>query len=553
MMKIMNSPLPSLCVCVGAEQHLQSRWFFFLLLTATLFAALFAAFFYGLALTGLGWFGSFASLGRLAGLAGPSRLDTGFGLCAVRLGACAAAGLEVVFVKDTGSAELARDTRGDELAVNRGTRTLSLDVGDATAPPLDTAELSGLEFIELELWFGCRERSGRVDSSASGYGRCDGHGSLLGVVGLDLLDDLVAAQRDDSDTNGDTASDHELRAQEQGGDGGEAALERHEHARAHLADDGADLGKGEGDGGKGLGVLLQVLNGLGDGELQTLGLLEQHGDLGGFLLELDVVVLLRGQRRGDVTIGQVHVYVGLRLAARRLLHLLVRVASRNLPGVCIACIASEVQLEAVFARPRAVVCVEAVGVATVHARARRLYCLGAMRCLGVLGAVRRCARLDIIVEADRLDALAELLRLVGSLLLGLELCFALAVGGLGLLEDADEVLALRRSLVRGLSGGPLSATHTAHNLARLVNDSDGFSNSNGHGGERAMCDVVMFLQVYCNAGGMSCDQMPGCGVLLDVQVFEAVKNDQCFGNGRQAALHKVHLITSLIAALRQDR
>jgi hypothetical protein len=51
-----------------------------------------------------------------------------------------------------------------------------------------------------------------------------------------------------------------------------------------------------------------------------------------------------------------------------------------------------------------------------------------------------------------------------------------------------------------------------------------------------------------HAGGMSCDQMAGCGVRRYVQVFEAVKNDQCFGTGRQAAVHKVHLITSLIAA-----
>jgi hypothetical protein len=50
---------------------------------------------------------------------------------------------------------------------------------------------------------------------------------------------------------------------------------------------------------------------------------------------------------------------------------------------------------------------------------------------------------------------------------------------------------------------------------------------------------------------MSCDRMAGCGVLLDVLVFEAVRNDQCFGIGCQSALHKVHLITSLIAVLRQ--
>jgi hypothetical protein len=36
------------------------------------------------------------------------------------------------------------------------------------------------------------------------------------------------------------------------------------------------------------------------------------------------------------------------------------------------------------------------------------------------------------------------------------------------------------------------------------------------------------------------------------QEGEAVRNDQCFGNGRQAASSTmVHLITSLIAALRQ--
>ena len=74
---------------------------------------------------------------------------------------------------------------------------------------------------------------------------------------------------------------------------------------------------------------------------------------------------------------------------------------------------------------------------------RRPVGLGAVRGLGVLGAVRRCARLDIIVDADRLDTLCELLRLVRSLLLSLDLSLALAVGGLCLLEDADNVLALR--------------------------------------------------------------------------------------------------------------
>tara|TARA_R110002003_G_scaffold62_16_gene5664 strand:- start:11178 stop:11372 length:195 start_codon:yes stop_codon:yes gene_type:complete len=56
---------------------------------------------------------------------------------------------------------------------------------------------------------------------------------------------------------------------------------------------------------------------------------------------------------------------------------------------------------------------------------------------------RRSARLDIVVDAQGPDALIEPLGLVCSLLLGLDLRFALAVGGLGLLEDADNVLALR--------------------------------------------------------------------------------------------------------------
>jgi hypothetical protein len=50
---------------------------------------------------------------------------------------------------------------------------------------------------------------------------------------------------------------------------------------------------------------------------------------------------------------------------------------------------------------------------------------------------------------------------------------------------------------------------------------------------------------------MSCDRMPGCGVVLDVLVSMAVRNDQCFGTGSQSAVHLVHLITSWIAMLRQ--
>jgi hypothetical protein len=69
---------------------------------------------------------------------------------------------------------------------------------------------------------------------------------------------------------------------------------------------------------------------------------------------------------------------------------------------------------------------------------------------------RRSARLDIVVDAQGPDALIEPLGLVCSLLLGLDLRFALAVGGLGLLEDADNVLALR-TMSAGLSGGLLLA------------------------------------------------------------------------------------------------
>jgi hypothetical protein len=442
---------------MSAEQHLQARWFLFLFLagtaadTAALFNGLGSAGFGGLRILGiLRILGCFGRL-RLAGLARLGGLDAGLGLCAVGLASSAAAGLEVVLVEDTGSAQRTRDTGGDELAVDGSTCALSLDVGDATAPHLDTAELGRLKFIELELLFRGRQLGGRVDTTAGRHGHSNWHGSLGRAVGLDLLDDLVAAQRDDGDTDGDTTSDHELRAEKQGGDGGEAALERHEDARAHLADDGADLGESQGHSSECLGVLLQILDGLGDGELQALGLLEQHGDLGGLLLELGVLVLLVGQRRRDVTVGEVHVDEGFRLAAR-LLDLLVRVAARKLLVVCIAALASEVLLKAVPARPGAlVVGIEAVGVASVEARARRLHRLGAVWCLGPLGAVRRCARLDIVVEANRADALAELLRLVGGLLLGLELSLALAVGGLGLLEDADEVLALR-AVSTGLIG-----------------------------------------------------------------------------------------------------
>jgi hypothetical protein len=57
---------------------------------------------------------------------------------------------------------------------------------------------------------------------------------------------------------------------------------------------------------------------------------------------------------------------------------------------------------------------------------------------------RRSTRPDIVVDAEGLGALIQLLQLEGGILFGFDLCFALAVGGLGLLEDTDEVLALQR-------------------------------------------------------------------------------------------------------------
>ena len=51
-------------------------------------------------------------------------------------------------------------------------------------------------------------------------------------------------------------------------------------------------------------------------------------------------------------------------------------------------------------------------------------------------------RTRVVVEADRLYALEELLLLQRGIALGLDLGLALLVGRLGLLEDVDEVLGL---------------------------------------------------------------------------------------------------------------
>ena len=55
----------------------------------------------------------------------------------------------------------------------------------------------------------------------------------------------------------------------------------------------------------------------------------------------------------------------------------------------------------------------------------------------------RCARLDIVFDAQRLDTSAQRLLLAQcSIALGLDLGLALTVGSFGLLEDAYDVLAL---------------------------------------------------------------------------------------------------------------
>lgn len=87
--------------------------------------------------------------------------------------------------------------------------------------------------------------------------------------------------------------------------------------------------------------------------------------------------------------------------------------------------------------------------------------------------------LDIVVDnVDFLESLGEVLFPDGGVSFCFDFCFALAVGGFGLLEDADKVLALL-VVSGGVSyrRGSLSATYAAHHLARLVDDSDGLADS----------------------------------------------------------------------------
>ena len=116
---------------------------------------------------------------------------------------------------------------------------------------------------------------------------------------------------------------------------------------------------------------------------------------------------------------------------------LVGVPPRNLLVVRI--VSAEVIFEAVFAAPRAVVGIEAVAVAALHGRPVML-AVGVG--FGSLGAVRDLGAGIVVIQADGLDALSGLPLLHGGIALRLDLRLALAVGGLGLLEDVDNVLAL---------------------------------------------------------------------------------------------------------------
>lgn len=93
--------------------------------------------------------------------------------------------------------------------------------------------------------------------------------------------------------------------------------------------------------------------------------------------------------------------------------------------------------------PRAlIVGIEAVGKATFDWRPRVPVRPGSV---GSLGAMGGGARSDIVLKPQRPHAIAQLLLLNGgSFAFCFNLGFALAVGRLGLLEDIDNVLALRK-------------------------------------------------------------------------------------------------------------
>jgi hypothetical protein len=107
--------------------------------------------------------------------------------------------------------------------------------------------------------------------------------------------------------------------------------------------------------------------------------------------------------------------------------------------------------------------------------------LGAVRFARVTG---RGARPGVVVEPEGPHALAQLLLLQrGRIALRFDLGLALAVGGLGLLEDVDNVLALRGQSVPGGEVSGTGATYTAHHLARPVDNGDRLAHahcSRGH-------------------------------------------------------------------------
>jgi len=160
----------------------------------------------------------------------------------------APARLEIVFIEDASVNEMARGARRDELAIDAGAGALLSHICNAAAPYFDAAEFLGLELVEL---MGVVDFVDAARPGSHGYG-----GEVVVSLGLYLFDNLVAAEGDNGDANGNATGNHELRAEQQGSDGREAAFEAKEDAGAHFADYGTNFGKRERDGGEGLGVSL---------------------------------------------------------------------------------------------------------------------------------------------------------------------------------------------------------------------------------------------------------------------------------------------------------
>ena len=113
--------------------------------------------------------------------------------------------------------------------------------------------------------------------------------------------------------------------------------------------------------------------------------------------------------------------------------------------VSIAPLAGQVVLVTVPATARRVVVgVEAVGVAALESGFVVAVGFGSVGGLGMLRMAGRRPRPHVVVvDAHRLDAIAQLPVVRGSVSLGLELGFALTVRRCGLFEDVDDVLALQ--------------------------------------------------------------------------------------------------------------